>query len=162
LLRIYREIQTHDYEEVFTGAIRIAVNLLHRGLDGLFHLWVDFGGCGVGLAVHPLVEAGALEAPAIAEFEGGDEAFGGVLVKGVRRNTEVVGGLADIHDLANFRDKKIGAEGGVAHDGYPRQDSGDGSPQAGDPVYNSVSAGISRYFGEFCRNPGCLPCSKHR
>ena len=48
---------------------------LHRRLDGLFHVGVDFDGGGVGLAVHPLIETGALEAPAIAEFEGGDEAF---------------------------------------------------------------------------------------
>jgi hypothetical protein len=29
--------------------------------------------------------------------------------------------------------------------------------QSGDPVYTSVLAGISRYFGEFCRNQGDFP-----
>ena len=97
---------------------------LHRRLYGLFHVGVDFGGGGVGLAVHPLVEAAALEAPAVPEFEGGDEALRGVFVEGVGRDSEVVGGLADVHDFADFGDKKVGAESGIAHDGYPRQDSG--------------------------------------
>lgn len=60
--------------------------LLHCGLNGLFHVGIDFRGGGVGLAVHPLVKPGALEAPAVAEFKGRDEAFGGVLVEGVGRD----------------------------------------------------------------------------
>ena len=66
------------------------------------------------MAVHPLVEARALEAPAVAELEGRHEGFRGVFVKGVRGDAEVVGCLADVHYLADFGDEQVGF-GGVAH-----------------------------------------------
>ena len=84
---------------------------LYSGLDRLFHIRVDFSCSGVRLTVHPLVEAAAFEAPAIAELESWNEAFGGVLVEGIGRDSAVIGGLADVHDFPDFGDKKIGAEG---------------------------------------------------
>jgi len=94
----------------FAEAITRQLPCLHRGPDGLFHIRVDFGGGGVGLAVHPFIEAAALEAPAISKFEGRNEALGGVFVEGVGRDAEIVRGLADVHDFPDFRDEEVGAE----------------------------------------------------
>lgn len=80
---------------------------LHRRLDGLFHIGVDFGGGRVGLAVHPFVQPAALETPAVSELESRDEALGRILIQGVGRDAKIVGGLADVHDFANFGDKKV-------------------------------------------------------
>src|SRR5215469_1955546 len=54
------------------------------------------------LLVHPVVEEAFAEAPAVAEFEGGDEAFGGVAVERVAADPQVLRRLADIHDLTQY------------------------------------------------------------
>jgi len=66
------QIKTHYDENLIAAKFLTKIpdpwsgfNLLHRGLHGLFHLGVDLGGLCIGLAVHPLVEAAPLEAPAI-------------------------------------------------------------------------------------------------
>ena len=59
---------------------------------------------------HPGVQQTLLKAPAVAELKGWDEALGGIFVKGVRRYTEIVGGLADVHDFTDFGDEEVGAE----------------------------------------------------
>jgi len=92
------------------GRIPARQSNLHRGLDGFLHVGIDFGGGRVGLTIHPLVEAGALKAPAVAELKGWDEALRGVFVEGVWRDAEVVGGLADVHNFADFGDKKVRAK----------------------------------------------------
>src|SRR5271157_59781 len=79
---------------------------------------VEFGvgGLEVGLAVHPLVQPRALEAPAVAQLESGHEALRGVLVERVGGDAEVLRGLANVHDLAHLRDQQVGTDGGAAHD----------------------------------------------
>src|ERR1700739_897717 len=95
---------------------------LHRRPHRLLRVRIDFGiRLEIGLAVHPLVEARAFKTPAIAQLEGGNETFGGVLGEGVRRDTKVVGSLANIHHFANFRHKQIGAGSGVAHNSPPER-----------------------------------------
>lgn len=103
---------------VGAGTQRAGEEALVGGLDGFFLAGRDFGlrhgGGLVGLLVHPVVEARALEAPAIAELEGGDEGLGGVFIEGVGGDAEVVGGLADVHDLTEFWYEQVGL-GGLAH-----------------------------------------------
>ena len=88
---------------------------LESGPYRLLLLWIGIGGMEVGLAVHPLVEAGALEAPTVAQLEGGDKALGGVLLKRVGRDAQVVRGLANVHDLAHLGDQQVRAVSGAAH-----------------------------------------------
>src|ERR1700733_2307746 len=73
----------------------------------------------IRLPIHPFVEARALEAPPVAQLEGWNETFRGEFVEGVGRNTKVVRVRANIHDLANFRNKQIGAGSGVTHNSPP-------------------------------------------
>lgn len=95
--------------------------LLHRRLDRLLLVRIDlgFGGVEVGLPVHPLVEAGALEAPTIAQLECRNETLRGVLVQSVGRDAKVVRCLADIHYFADFGNQQVGAGCGAAHDCLP-------------------------------------------
>src|ERR1700677_1024830 len=69
----------------------------------------------VRLPVHPLVQPRALEAPAIPQLECRHKSLRRILVERIRRDAQVVRGLADIHDLAHFGDKKIGTGRGHAH-----------------------------------------------
>src|SRR6266852_1217272 len=49
---------------------------------------------------HPLVQPGLLEAPAVAQLEGGDLLFPDVLVQRVRTHSQVLRRLANVHDFS--------------------------------------------------------------
>src|ERR1700692_3550201 len=82
---------------------------LHRRADRFLLLGVDLrtAALDVGLAVHPFVEARALEAPAIAQLEGGHKPLRRVFVECIGRDAQILGGLPNVHDFAHFRDKKV-------------------------------------------------------
>src|SRR4051812_19479115 len=88
----------------------------HRWAHRFLLIGIDFGGLPLRLAIHPLVEAGPFEAPAVAEFEGGHESFGGVLVESVGRDAKVIRRLANVHDFPDFRNEQVGTSRHVAHD----------------------------------------------
>src|SRR6266852_4245375 len=60
-------------------------------LASYFHL--------VRLIFHPLIELRLLEAPAVAQLEGGDFLFPDVLVQRVRTHSQVLRRLANVHDF---------------------------------------------------------------
>src|SRR5271165_1067675 len=74
-----------------------AHRLLLAGARSLLQLLLDQRSG--GLLIHPVVQPRFLEAPAVAELKGGHKSLGGILVEGVRADSEVVGCLADIHHL---------------------------------------------------------------
>jgi len=115
----------------------------HRRPNWLLLTRVEFsvGDVQVALPVHPIVQPGALEAPAVAQFEGGYKSHGGVFVESIGGDAEIVRGLTNVHDLAYLRDQQVGADIGAAHLYTPkaelsRRDSGN---SAGNLVYNAVS-----------------------
>src|SRR6202453_2913251 len=73
----------------------------------------------VRLPVHPLVQPRALEAPAIPQLECRHKSLRRILVERIRRYAQVVRGLANIHDLAHFGDKKVGTGRGHSHSKPP-------------------------------------------
>src|SRR5580692_6940748 len=98
--------------------------LLHRRLNGLLLARLYLGRIRrrlqIALPVHPLVEARALEAPPVAQLERGHKTFRRVFIKSVGRDAKVIGGLANIHDLAHFRNEQVRAGRGATHKLTPR------------------------------------------
>lgn len=65
-------------------------------LPGTYHPWRGLI-ADARLAVHPFVEPRAAKAPAIAQFEGGNERIGRVFVKRIGADAQVIRSLPDIH-----------------------------------------------------------------
>ncbi len=83
-------------------------------LDERWRHHCDFVAChaGGGLIVHPAIHERTLKAPAIAELERWNRTLGGVLVEGIRADSQIFGCLADIHHFPGFTDVQTGLHGG--------------------------------------------------
>src|SRR5713226_1061382 len=52
--------------------------------------------------LHPAIQNGLLQLPAVPQFERGHLPFGNVAIEGVGRDAQILGGLTKAHDLARL------------------------------------------------------------
>src|SRR6185369_10023382 len=71
----------------------------HRGFRETLWLRLDDELCPFTLSFHPSVQQIFLEPPAISQLEGWNALFTEVLVKGVRRDPQILGCLSQCHNF---------------------------------------------------------------